>query len=91
MAAIVSISPAGRAAYAADKSRASDLLEIRTDLRRIARHGGFTAAELYDMVACLQACLPEHGNLLEAKKSLEDLCCDLDGLVNYYEQPGSPV
>ena len=66
------------------QQRASDLLEIRADIRRLARNGGFSAQELFDLVTCLQSCMPITGDLPEIRAALVDLACDLDGYVHDY-------
>jgi len=83
-AAVLSIAnAAAMRLYEIRRQRASDLSEIREDLRRLSRHGGFSAVELYDLVTCLQACLPITGDLQGARESLGNLACDLDSIVHY--------
>ena len=66
------------------QQRASDLREIREDLRRLARNGGFSAQELFDLVTCLQSCMPITGDMQDIRSSLVDIACDLDGYVHGY-------
>lgn len=62
--------------------RAARLLKLRCDLKAIASENGpLTAKELFDFVCCLHAVAGK--DLVEAKASLLDLSCDLDGIVAY--------
>lgn len=59
--------------------RAFKLFEIRCELREMGRNGGLNESELFDLVCTLGASAAAHLN--EAKESLSDLACDLEGLV----------
>lgn len=65
------------------RQRASDLSEIRQDLRRVARSGPLSALELYDLISCVQGCMPISGDLPEVRESLGEIACDLDGVVHF--------
>jgi hypothetical protein len=61
--------------------RAFKLFEIRCELGHIGRNGGLSPEELFELVCCLQSNAASH--LTEAKASLTDLACDLEGIVHY--------
>ena len=85
MSAVLSIELAKQAStqlQSMRQQRASDLSEIREDLRRIARRGPFSAKELFDLLTCIQSCMPISGDLPEIRGGLVDLACDLDGIVH---------
>ena len=63
--------------------RARTLRHLREQLRSVARDGGLRERELQDFVCCLAEIAAT--DLKEAKSSLLDLSCDLDGIIHYKE------